>query len=217
MKKFLVVFVATLIFTTPVFSQGLPIKSGSTSDLATVNTNKALEVIDGESSRASYIASMTGGNTTAANPLLSLEAEAARGFRVRRVCVSGGAATAAAWTTWFLIRTTAASSGGTLIAAEVTTGANSLAKMDPADANWSGVARALGTGGTSGAILDSGAIFANIVGTPPTMEPEICRDYCLAGGKCPTVVAGTTNGVKIQFTGTAGGVSQAAKIYFIAD
>ena len=187
---------------------------------ASVNSNKAMEVTPGKSTRETYNAFITAQAVTASGALLSVESEASRGFRVLRVCVTGGSATAAAWTTWFLIRTTSASSAGTLITAETTSGAGGLAKMDPSGTNWAGVARGAGTGGTAGAQMDGGAVFVAIATTPPTVAGTECRTYCGFGGpgeQCPRVAAGTTNGIRIHFTGTAGGASQAASILFAAE
>jgi expansin (peptidoglycan-binding protein) len=102
-------------------------------------------------------------------------------------------------------------------AAEATAANNSVTKMDPADANWSGIARTSGTGGTSGAMLDGGTMFVRIAATPPAQENWECKLYGVNGTKMPTVVAGTANGVKLMWTGTAGGVNASFAIHFIAD
>ena len=213
--------VAWFVFlaSTFVFAQGLPIKSGSTSDLAGVNIYKSLLVSQGKSDIASYVLATTNAAITAGgSDVLSLEAEASRGFRISKLCIYPGSATAAAIVQWQLIRTTTASSGGTQITAEITSGNNSLAKMDPGDASWSGVARAPGaTEGSSGAILDSGMAHVAITATPPTTFPYFCREYGLIDGKQFVVAAGTTNGVKLMFEGTAGGVDLGAAIHFVAN
>jgi len=202
-------------------AQGLPIKSGSSSDLAGVNANKAVETIGGISSRATYIVSVSNVAVTAAgSDVMSLEAEAARGFRIAKLCISPGVATAAANVQWQLIRTTTASSAGTVISAEATSGNNSLAKMDPADANWSGIARAANaTEGVSGAILDSGNVHVTIAATPPSTVNawQMCKEYGIAGEKMPTVLPGVTLGVKLMFEGTAGGTDLSAQIHFVAN
>ena len=184
----------------------------------TVQSGGSAEVVTGKSTRATYIASLSSVSYTAVESLINLEAEAGRGFRITEVCVSGGSATAAAWTTWQLIRTTSASSAGTTIAAESTT-THSVTKMDPADANWSGAARTGGTEGTSGAVIDQGTIFVNITATPPAAPgaDQVCHTYCKSGDKCPTVIAGVANGVKLMFTATAGGALQSAFIKFVGD
>lgn len=217
MKKLLI---TCLIVMCPVLTaaQGLPVKDGNSSTLVEVNSNGALEVTPGKPSVASYIlASVTA--YTAIESLLNLEAEAARGFRVTKICINGGNATAAANILWQLFRTTSASSGGTAIAAEATTGNNALAKMDPADANWSGAARTGGTEGTSGAILDSGTVFVPIAatGAGPGTPGMFCKEYGLVDGKQPIIAAGTANGVKLMFTATAGGAGQSAAIHFVAN
>jgi hypothetical protein len=197
-------------------AQGLPIKGGSTSDLANVNTAKALETAEGESDRATYEVHVSGIAVTVLDGVINLEAEVSRGFRISQICISPGSATAAAYTTWQLIRTTTASSAGTPITSENTT-THSISKMDPGDANWGGLARFAATEGTSGAVLDAGTIFVNITGTPPAVTGWWCREYGMNGGKLPTVVAGTANGVKLMWTGLAGGANFAAMMQFIAD
>jgi hypothetical protein len=212
------VVLAFILIPAVLIGQGLPIKGGATSDLANVNVNKALEVVQGDDATATYILTTTNAAITAAgSDVLSLEAGASQGFKITKLCVYPGSATAAAIVQWQLIRTTTASSGGTVIAAEVTSGNNSLSKADPADANWSGVARApTATEGTSGAILDNGMAHVAITATPPTTFAYFCREYGLMDGKGPIVVPGTTNGVKLMWEGTAGGVDLGAAIHFIA-
>lgn len=152
---------------------------------------------------------------TAVESLINLEAEASRGFKIQQICITPGSATAAAWTLWQLIRTTSASSVGTVIAAESTT-THSVTKMTPTAANWAGAARTGGTEGTSGAVIDGGTVFVNITATPPAHAGQVfCRDYG-TWGEMPTIAAGTTNGVKLMLTATAGGASQSAQIRFIA-
>lgn len=209
--------VAFLLMPSLLVAQGLPVKSGATSDLLTVNTKKAALVTSGKSDVASYIVAVSNQAYTASEGAIDLEAEASRGFRISKVCIQPGSATAAAFVQWQLIRTTTASSAGTTIAAEATSGNVSLAKLDPADANWSGVARTAATEGTSGAILDTGNAFVSITATPPAAFGYFCREYGLIDGKQPVVAAGTSNGVKLMWEGTAGGADFAAQIHFVAD
>jgi len=183
-----------------------------------VNLYGSARVTAGKSDDASYIVAATSA-FTAVDSILNLEAEAGRGFRITKVCINPGSATTAANTLWQLIRTTTASSAGAAITAEVTSGNNALVKMDPGDSNWSGAARTSGTEGTSGAILDSGNVYVNIAatGSTGTSLGTQCKEYGLVDGKQPIVAAGTTNGVKLMFTGTAGGTGQSAAIHFIAN
>jgi hypothetical protein len=182
-----------------------------------VNAYGSARVTQGKSDDASYIVSVTTA-FTAVDSMINLEAEAGRGFRITKVCIHPGSATAAANLLWQLIRTTTASSAGTVIAAESTT-TNSVTKMDPADGNWSGAARTSGTEGTSGAVLDQGTVYANIAATGSSQSGlgGECKEYGLVDGKQPIVVSGTTSGVKLMLTGTAGGVGQAASIHFVAN
>jgi hypothetical protein len=207
--------VLVVLFSTLLAAQGVPIKSGATSDLAGVNTNKALSTAPGDSTRDSYAVILLSVAYTAVDSLINLEAEAGRGFQITQICINPGWATAVAQTTWQLIRTTTASSAGTVISAESTT-THTVSKMNPASSNWSGIARTSGTEGTSGAVLDQGTIFVPINVTPPAVPRIFCRDYKGDNGQPPTVIAGTTNGVKLMFTGTAGGATQSAYLRFNA-
>jgi hypothetical protein len=216
-KRYLIVALLVAVTGVVAWAQGLPIKSGSTSNLATVNANGSLAIEEGESTLATYEVHVSNIAVTASDGVINLEAESGRGFRISQLCINPGQATAAAWVQWQLIRTTTASSAGTVISAESTT-THSITKMDPADANWSGLARFAATEGTSGAVLDAGTVFVNIAATPPAHPGHaFCREYGMNGGKLPTVVAGTANGVKLMFTGTAGGAGLSAMLRFIAD
>lgn len=219
MQKTWKLFLAFVLIPAALLAQGLVIKGGNSSNLANVNVNGALEVVQGKDASVSYMVGTTNAAITAAgSDAMSLESEVGRGFRITRLCIYPGAATAAAVVQWQLIRTTTASSAGTVIAAEATSGNNFLSKRDPADPNWGGVARAANaTEGTSGAILDSGMAHVAIAATPPTTFPYFCRDYGLIDGKQPIVPAGVANGVKLMWEGTAGGVDFGAVIHFIAN
>jgi hypothetical protein len=215
MKRLLVVL-AIIVVCLPTVgdAQGIPLR-GNSGTLVEVNANRALLMDEGVSASQTYAVTLSSVSYTVAESLINLEAESGRGFRISQICMTPGSATAAGWTTWQLIRSTTASSGGTVITAENTT-THTVSKMDPGDSNWSGVARTGGTEGTSGAVLDQGTIFVPITATPPATHPIQCREYGLNGGKLPTVVAGTSNGVKLMFTAAAGGATQSAMIRFIA-
>jgi len=205
------------IAVTAIADVGLNSGASRAANKAFFNANSAMEMTEGESDHATYEVHVSAIAVTASDGVINLEAEAGRGFRISQLCITPGQATAAAWVQWQLIRTTTASTVGTVIAAESTT-THSVTKMDPADANWSGLARFAATEGTSGAVLDAGTLHVNIAATPPTVAAQVfCREYGMNGGKLPTVVAGVTNGVKLMFTGTAGGAGLSAMIRFIAD
>lgn len=215
-KKAIAAFILLSVATALWADVGLNSGASRAANKAFFNINSALETTEGESDRATYEVHVSNIAVTALDGVINLEAEASRGFRISQICIQPGQATAAAHVLWQLIRTTTASSVGTVIAAESTT-THSITKMDPADANWAGIARFAATEGTSGAVLDAGTAFVNIAATPPTVFPIMCREYGMNGGKLPTVVAGTANGVKLMFTGTAGGAGLSAMIRFIAD
>lgn len=194
-------------------AQGVPIKSGASSDLATVNAAKSLLVVRGTSSQPTYIASAGGLATTAAYAL-SLEAEVTRGFRIQKICIGTSPATAAAVQTVTIRRTTTASTGGTVVTAEAT-GANSVAKMDPADGNWSGVVRLTGTAGTAGALLDTWSFTTSEIGAGTADgngQAVYCRTYGDESEKAPRVLAGVALGVDVRVTAAGAGGLAAGSI-----
>lgn len=212
--------VAALVVAQGAWAQGVPIKSGADSNLATIDSNKNVRVSMGQSTRATYTCSAGGLATTAAYAL-SLEAEAARGFKITRICVGTSNATAAALQTVTVRRTTTASSGGTAITSEGT-GTSGVAQHVPGTGNYAGVCRLTGTAGTAGALLD---IFGWTVGeiaagaADPQGQGVFCKTYGLEGEQAPTVVSGTTNGVDVRVTaaGAGGLASGSISITFIAE
>lgn len=203
-----------------VFAQGVPIKSGNSPNVAVVDSNNNLQVSAGKYSKATYIAQVAGQATTAAITL-SIEAEVSRGFRMTQVCYSTGPATAAALVTVSVQRRTTASSAGTVVAAEATT--NSVSKLNPADANWSGVVRLGGTPGAAGPMLfQTGQVVGEIgAGTADAPGPNpVCIPFGLFGlGQEPVVLAGVANGLSINITaaGVGGLAVGAISVTFIAE
>lgn len=191
----------------PALAQGVPVKSGATSDLWTINTNKAGYVVPGISSKATYHVAASGQATTAAY-IVSIESASGVGFRLTEVCVSSSPATAGAAVTVTIQRRTTASSGGTALTNEGT-GATTVAKHDPSDANYSGVARLGGTPGTAGAVVDQWSFVVPEVGTVDSALPAMpCRRYGENGGKPIIVQNGTANGLSINVSAAgAGGLS----------
>lgn len=221
MRRTLTVLVCALsLLPAALAAQGLPIKSGSTSDLAKVDTNNNMRVLEGASDRATYICSASGLVTTAAYAL-SLESEVSRGFRIARVCVGTSAATAAALQTLTVRRETAASSGGTVVTAEGT-GTSGVSQMVPGTGNWGGICRITGTAGTAGALLDAWGWTVGELGAgaaDPHSMNYTCKDYGENGTQMPTVASGTANGVDVRVTaaGAGGLASGAIAITFIAE
>lgn len=201
-------------------AQGVPVKSGAGSDLATVDTNKNLRVAVGPSTRATYTCSAGGLATTAAYAL-SLESEVSRGYRIARICVGSSVATAAALQTITVRRTTTASSGGSAVTAEGT-GTSSIAQHVPGTGNWGGVCRITGTAGTAGALLDTWGQTVGELGAgaaDPGSPPVFCKTYGDAGEQMPTVASGVANGVDVRVTAAgAGGLAAGSiSITFIAE
>lgn len=187
------------------FAQGLPIKDGTSSSLAKVNPKGAIEVVDGQSSRATYIASSSALVTTAAYNL-SLESGSSMGFKLVTICVGVTSATAAAGVTVTVQRRSTASTGGVALTAEGT-GADAISKLDPADGNFPGIARRTGTLGTAGPVLDQWSFMVGELGAGTADVgglPVFCKSYGGATGEKPiTVASGVTNGVSIN-VGTLG-------------
>lgn len=170
-----------------------------------VSTDGAQSIMQlGQSARPTYIAAVSGQATTAA-VVLSIESSASTGFKLIRVCVSSSAATAGAAVTVTVQRRSTASSGGTALTAEGT-GATTVTKMDPLDANFAGVARLGGTPGTAGAVLDQWSMVVPEVGTIDSQSPPpICKTYGDTGEKSPVVAAGTANGLSINVSAAGAG------------
>lgn len=208
MKKLLV---ACLLIPSLAWGQGIPLKSGATSDLATVNTQKALLTQDGIPTRATYTASF-GATTCAAANILAIESGASVGFKLAQVCVSlSSVATAAAAVNVFVRRETTASTGGTLLVNEGA-GTVSISKHDPGDGNYAGIARGVvATSGTAGATLDQFGFTVGELGAGVADPPSagvFCKQYGLVGEKMPTVSSGITNGLVISMsTSGAGGLA----------
>lgn len=201
-------------------AQGIVVKSGATSDLATVDTNKNVRVSQGQSTRATYVCSAGGLATTAAYAL-SLESEVSRGFKIAKICVGTSVATAAALQTVTVRRETAASSGGTVVTAEGT-GTSGVAQLVPGTGNWGGVCRITGTAGTAGALLDTFGWTTGELGAgaaDPSSQPVYCVKYGENGAQMPTVASGTANGVDVRVTaaGTGGLAAGSISITFIAE
>lgn len=201
------------LFASAALAQGIPLKSGSTSDLADVNTKKSLIVNSGQSVRPTYIATVAGATTTAAYNL-QVESSAGTGFKVTRICVTYALGATAAGTiiTTTVRRNTTASSGGTALTNEGT-GTTAVTKLDSVSAlPYPGLARGLAaTLGTAGATLDQWQFPQTVVaGTTGITQPAvICRDYGLDNGSQPIVnAAGVTNGISVNVS--AGGAGSLA-------
>lgn len=198
-------------------SQGIPLKSGASSDLATVNTAKSLYVIRGASTLATYSCTMTALASTALYSM-QLDAEAGRGFKVQKICVSANSpATAAAAVTVTVNRRSTASTGGTAATAE---GASSpsVSKFDPADSNWSGRCAQTPTLGTAGALLDGWSQTVGEIGAgtaDPASGTPFCKTYGDESEKAPVVLAGTANGISVSVSAPGAGALAAGSISII--
>lgn len=199
---------------------GFPLKSGDSSDLAKVNAAKSLLTVRGKSVAATYQCTATGLVTTALYSM-QLDGEAARGFRVQKVCVGGSNATAAALQTITIQRRTTASTGGTA-ATQEGTASPSVSKLDPADGNYTGRCAVTPTLGTAGAILDGWGQMVGELGAGAADAPSLgvfCKTYGDESEKAPAVLSGTTNGLSVSVTAAgAGGLAAGSiTIMFIAE
>lgn len=197
--KFLLVFV---LIPSLLIAQGLPIKNGTTSQLAKVDANGNLLMTFGPSVRETYYVTATGLVTTAAYNI-SIEASAATGFKLINWCVAVSNATAAALVTVNINRRSTASSGGVVAASEATT-SPSISKADPAAGNFAGVVRQTATLGTIGALLDGVGFQVGTIAGGNALQP-FCRSYTGEGAKALYVAAGTANGISITVTAPGAG------------
>lgn len=195
------------------FADGITVKSGASSDLAGVDTNKNVRTSDGPSTRPTYVATVAGATTTAAWNL-QVESASGTGFKVIEICVSYALGATAAGTiiTTTVSRRTTASSGGTALTNEGT-GTTAVSKLLDTLGSYTGLARGLAaTLGTVGATLDQWQFPQTVVaGTTGITQPAIiCRQYGSAqgGGQAIVVPAGTANGVSVLVS--AGGAGSLA-------
>lgn len=197
-------------------AQGIVVKSGATSDLATVDTAKNVRVSTGASTRPTYIAS-TSALAGATLHTLSIEASASLGFKLVQWCVGISNATAASSVVVAVNRRSSASSAGTALTAEGT-GALTISKLDPAAANFGGVARSDGTLGTIGATLDQYNFQIGINATGAGTERPYCQRYDYEGAQMPIVSAGIANGISISVPSLgAGGLATSISATVIAE
>lgn len=217
MKAFLLMLLPALAF-----GQGLPIKGGATSDLATVDTNKNLRVADGPSTRQTFVATVGGATTTAAYNL-QIESASLQGFKVLEVCVSLaiGATAAGTIVTTTISRRTTASSGGTALTNNGT-GTTAVTDLSGAGVAYGGLARGLAaTLGTAGATIDQFSFRQSVLGATTGIEPigVVCRQFGQQGSQAITVPAGVTNGLAVQVSaGGAGSVAVGAiRVTFVAE
>jgi hypothetical protein len=198
---------------------GLPltaiVSGGPVSNKALVDTGGSqLVALTYPTSAACYIASVSGQATTSAY-LLNLEAPAGNRLTVERVCVGTSVATAAAAVTVTAQRRSSASSGGTALTAEGT-GTTAVSKLDPADANFTGVARLGGTPGTGGAVVDQWGFTVGELGAgaaDPNSHPYGCKAYGPSVGTKPIVIAaGVANGLTVNVSAAGAGGLAAGSI-----
>jgi hypothetical protein len=216
MKKLALALALVLCLLPGLALADVSIRSGATSDLASVNTNKALLVNEGASTRTSYIASASGLVTTALFNM-SLEAGGVIGFKVSSICVGVSNATASSLVTITLQRRTTASTGGTAMTIEGTA-TPAISKMDPSAANFSGLGRVTATLGTAGPILDQWGYQGGPVASSTSQAP-FCKVYGLSGAQLPIVLPGVANGISVNVSapGAGGLASGSISITFISE
>jgi hypothetical protein len=203
-------------------AQGIPIKSGSTSDLAAVDTRNNVRVSEGQSVRPTFIATVTGATTTAAWNL-QVESAAGTGFKVYKICVAYGLGATAAGTivTTTVSRRTTASSAGTALTNNGT-GTTAVTDLSGAGVAYGGLARGLAaTLGTAGATVDQWAHRQNVLAATTAVDPisVVCREYGKDGTMPIIVQAGVTNGLAVNVSaGGAGSVAVGSiSIWFVAE
>lgn len=207
-------------------AQGLPIKSGADSNLATVDANKNVRVNTGPSTRQTFNATISGATTTAAYNL-QIESSASQGFKIIEICVgySQGATAAGTLVTTTVSRRTTASTGGTALTNNGT-GTTAITDLSGGSVAYGGLARGMAaTLGTAGATIDQWAFRQSVLGATTGIEGvsdvRVCQQYGSAqgGGMAIVVPAGTTNGVAVQVSaGGAGSVAVGSiRVTFIVE
>lgn len=176
------------------------------SNTATVDANGNVRTSEGVSTRKTYKCTATGLATTALYSM-QINAGAATGFKLTGWCVGTSVATAAALQTVTVQRRTTAASGGTAATAEGTA-SPAVAKMDPADANFTGTCTVTPTLGTGGAVLDGVGWTVGELGAgaaDPGSPTPFCKFYGMNEAKVPSVQAGTANGISIVVSAAGAG------------
>lgn len=201
------------LFLVAFFSTGatladVAIRSGSTSDTAFVNSNKALIINEGASARPTYIASASGLATTAAFNM-NIEAGSVVGYKVSAICVGLSNATAAAAVSVVVQRRTTASTAGTAMTIEGTA-TPAISKLDPGAASFAGTGRVTATQGTAGPILDQWGYEVSSGTSSPSFP--FCKTYGLNGDQLPTVAAGVNNGISVSVSAPGAGGLAAGSI-----
>lgn len=224
MKK-LIAAIAIVLLPGLAFAQGVVVKSGADSNLATIDANKNVRTSTGASVRQTFTATVSGAVTTAAYGL-QIESAAGQGFKVIEICVtySQGATAAGTIVTTTVSRRTTASSAGTALANNAAT-TTSITDLSGASVAYGGLARGLAvTLGAAGATIDQWAFRQSVL--PATTAQEntdgrVCQQYGSAngGGQAITVPAGVTNGLAVQVSaGGAGSVATGTvRMTFIAE
>ena len=135
-----------------VLTQGVLVKSGASTNLATVTTKKALLAMpNGNSSYRSYIVSSAAMAMTASATFV-IEPDPGQTLYVTKFCTSFTATTTTTIYTVELWRYFLRGTAGTLCAAEKTTSCG-ISSMDPADPPFSGSVRLNGSSGGGVTVL----------------------------------------------------------------
>lgn len=200
--------------------------SGSSTDVATVDSNKNIRVSTGASSRQTFSATISGATTTAAYNL-QIESAAGTGFKIIEICVgyAQGATAAGTIVTTTVSRRTTASSGGTALANNAAT-TTAITDLSISGAGYGGLAKGMAaTLGTAGATIDQWSFRQSVLGATTGIEgvadTRICQQYGSAqgGGKAIEVAAGVSNGVAVQVSAGGGGslAVGSIRVTFIAE
>ena len=185
-----------------------------------VNAFGTAKVVRGKSDAPTYSCSAVGLVTTAAYSM-QVNAEAARGLRIQKICVGGSAATAAALQTITIQRRTTAATGGTAATSEGAA-SPSVSKFDLADGSFSGVCTITPTLGTAGPVLDGWGQTVPEIGAgaaDPGSQGVFCKTYGDESEKAPSVPSGVANGLSVLVgaAGAGGLASGSISIMFIAE
>lgn len=180
----------------PLLAQGIVAKSGASSDLLTIDTNKNARTSEGASTRATYIANASG-LTAATAHTLAVDAAAGTGFKLAGFCVATSNATAASTIAITVQRRTTATTGGTLCTNNGTGTSCNVTTLGTAG-TFGGSSRVDGTLGTAGAVIDQYNYQVGIIATGAGSSPPFCIGYDLRGVQLPTAAAGTANSIVIS-------------------
>ena len=186
-------------------SDGVSVAAGKNAagNAAPLTVEDSGGITAGQSTRATYTASVADVAATSATEILVIEAPSGAAVRLARLTIwNVGAQTTPGLVDLELLRTTTAGTGGTI----------TPAPLDTAD-TYGGIVRAGPTAGTESTVLYHIPVW--VPSTTAAMAPIIIEWSGISQAKAPTIAAGVTHGIALKHPGSDGAASLAVTIEFV--